>query len=296
MNYPTIKQLRYFIALVDYTHFGKAAKSCFVSQSAFSVAIKELENTLNGRLVDRTNKSVTVTNLGRDVYNQAKIVINDLSYLIEISQGNKVPLSGKLSLGIIPTIAPFIITDTIFSLREEYKDLELYLHEDMTLNLYKKLMTGDLDVILIALPYALKNTETMDLFNDKFSLAYSKNSKWIDFYENNVTLNDESVLLLEDGHCMREHAISACNIKNYNKVSHYSASSVLTLVEMVRSDIGVTFLPEMSLTSTLVQQSGLVIQPMSSESFRGIGLVWRKGSSRTKEFTLLGEFIRNKYN
>ncbi len=293
MNYPTIKQLKYFIALAEHSHFGKAAESCFVSQSAFSVAIKELENILNGRLVDRTNKSVTITNLGKDVYQQTIIVFKELSNLIDITEGSKSPFSGKLALGIIPTIAPFLLPLFVSGLQEKYRQLELYLHEDMTLLLYDKLMKGDLDVILVALPYALKNIEKEILFRDNFHLAYQKDSKWIRKKGGKFTPNNESVLLLEDGHCMREHALSACKIKSYDAISRYSASSILTLVEMVKSDIGVTYLPEISLTSHLIKQSGLDIQALEKDSYREIGLVWRKGSLKADEFHLLGKFIKN---
>ncbi len=296
MNYPTIKQLRYFIALVDHNHFGKAAESCFVSQSAFSVAIKELENILNGRLVDRTNKSVTVTNLGRETYNQAKFVMSNLSHLVELAQGNKSPLSSKLSLGIIPTIAPFILSKLLIKLQNSYPKLEMYLREDMTLNLYKKLMSGELDVLLLALPYNLKNVETLSLFKDKFYLAHAPDSQYIkndDYILENIV--DESVLLLEDGHCMREQAISACNIKNINKISNYAASSVLTLIEMVKSDLGITYLPEISLNSKLINSSEIRTKELDVDSYREIGLVWRKGSTRTEEFKLLGQFIKQNY-
>ena len=293
MNYPTVKQLRYFIALVDHNHFGKAAMSCFVSQSAFSVAIKELESTLNGRLVDRTNKSVTVTNLGRETYNQAKIVMAELSRLVDISQGNQVPLSGRLSLGIIPTIAPFIMSKFIKELQDEHPQLQLFLYEDMTLKLYEKLIKGDLDAILMAMPYALKNIESLSLFNDKFYLAYHPHTKWLKKQGKISVPVDESILLLEDGHCMREHALSACHVKSLDKVSQFAASSVLTLVEMVKSDMGITYLPEMSLDSHLVKQANLSIDPLETKGYREIGLVWRKGSSRANEFKLLGDFIIN---
>lgn len=292
MNYPTIKQLRYYIALVEHNHFGQAAQSCYVSQSAFSVAIKELEIILDAHLVDRTNKSVTVTTIGKETYTQAKVVIQELSQLVELSHGSKKPLSGKLSLGIIPTIAPFLLSKFVFDLQNKYQDLELYLNEGMTLNLYDKLINGDLDVILIALPYALKQVESMPLFKDNFNLVYKTNSKWIKSSKHSNMPLDESVLLLEDGHCMRNHALSACKFESLDKISNYSASSILTLVEMVKSDIGVTYLPEMSLDSHLIAQSNLEIQSLDNESYREIGLVWRKGSSRVNEFKLLGEFIK----
>lgn len=290
MNYPTVKQLRYFIALVENNHFGKAAMSCFVSQSAFSVAIKELESTLNGRLVDRTNKSVTVTNLGRETYIQAKIVMQELSRLVDISEGNRRPFTGKLSMGVIPTIAPFLINQFIFSLQDDNPKLELSVNEDMTLNLYDKLMAGELDVILVALPYELKNTESLTLFDDRFHLAYHPQSKWVKKQGAKIIPNDESVLLLEDGHCMRDHALSACQLKSYEKISKYVASSMLTLIEMVKKDIGVTYVPEMSLDSTLIT-SDIAIHRLEKNSCRQIGLVWRKDSSRANEFKMLGEYI-----
>jgi LysR family hydrogen peroxide-inducible transcriptional activator len=292
MNYPTVKQIRYYIALVEKNHFGKAAESCFVSQSAFSVAIKELENTLGGRLVDRTNKSVTVTNLGREAYNQACLVMEELSRLVDLTESDKKPLSGKLTLGIIPTIAPFLLTKFINKLHNGYPDLELHLQENVTLDLYKRLQNGEIDVILMALPYPLKNVETKTIFKDKFYLSYRKESKWISSKGKAPLLNNGSVLLLEDGHCMREHAISACHLNKDDKVSQYTASSILTLIEMVKSDIGVTYLPEMSLDSPIVKQSNLVLQSLSDESYRDIGLVWRKGSSRKIEFDLLAQFIK----
>jgi LysR family hydrogen peroxide-inducible transcriptional activator len=292
MNYPTVKQLRYYIALVEQNHFGKAAERCFVSQSAFSVAIRELENTLGGRLVDRTNKSVTVTNLGKEAYIQAQLVIKELSRLVELTETDKTPLTGKLSLGIIPTIAPFLLTKLVSELRNSYPQLELHLQENVTLNLYTRLMSGGLDVILMALPYALKNVEKKTIFKDKFFLSYKKHSKWIKQRGKAPLLNDGSVLLLEDGHCMREHAISACHLNKDNKVSQYTASSILTLIEMVKNDIGVTYLPEMSLESPIVKQSDLEIQSLKDNSYRDIGLVWRKGSSRKEEFDLLAQFIK----
>jgi len=291
MNYPTVKQLKYFIALVENNHFGKAAEKCFVSQSAFSVAIKELENILNSHLVDRTNKSVTVTNLGRETYAQAKIIMHKLSQLVEISRGGNKPLSGKLSLGIIPSVAPFILSKFVLDLQQQYQQLELYLYEGMTLNLYEKLIKGDLDLILIALPYDLKNTESLTLFKDDFHLAYRQDSRWIS--SKHKQPDDDSILLLEDGHCMRDHALSACNLKK-NKISRYAASSILTLIEMVKSDIGITYLPKMSLDSSLIKQSNLIIKKSNIDSYREIGLVWRKGSSRSDEFKLLGQYIKQR--
>lgn len=297
MNYPTIKQLRYFIALVDNNHFGKAADSCFVSQSAFSVAIKELENVLNGRLVDRTNKSVTITNLGKETYNQAKFVMSNLTHLVQMTNDTKTPLSSKLSLGVIPTIAPFLLPKFLIDIQKEYPKLELFLKEDMTLNLYAQLMKGDLDVILIALPYELRNVEFMELFKDSFYFVSAKNSKKFKNDKNDLNnIKNEGILLLEDGHCLKDHIISACNIKSVDKISQFEASSILTLIEMVKNDLGVTFLPEMSINTKSVDKKYLDIKKMPEGNHRKIGMVWRKGSTRSKEFKLLANYIIKKNN
>lgn len=292
-NLPTTKQLRYFVALEKYRHFGKAAQACHVSQPAFSVAIRELESLLNTQLVDRTNKSVTITQTGKDVAVQARLVLRDLEGLVDIARENLRPLCGRLNLGVIPTIAPFLLPKLLPKLRRFYPELELYLTEDQTERVYEKLMEGDLDLILIALPYDLKNTESMHLFNDRFYLACRKNTQFIDPDNYSIdALPEYSILLLEDGHCLREHALSACKIRNQDKISNVSASSMLTLVQMVDSDLGITFLPEMALSSSLLKNTRLKTWPVKPVSYREIGLVWRKGSTRTREFRLLGEFIK----
>ncbi len=297
MNHlPTTKQLRYFVALEQIGHFGKAAEACFVSQPAFSVAIRELENTLNIQLVDRTNKNVTVTSLGRDIAMQARQVLRDLEALVDIAQGNQQPLTGQLKLGVIPTIAPFLLPKLLPALRKSYPDLKLYLKEDLTERIYGSLMDGDLDIILIAMPYDLRNVTEMPLFKDHFFLAHQAKSALVDPRHYQVSeLPEDSILLLEDGHCMRDHALSACNIKNADKVSHITATSLLTLVQMVDADLGVTYLPEMAIGSPLLRNTRVKTTSLDPESFREIGLVWRKASTRSEEFELLGRFIKDNY-
>ena len=297
MNHlPTTKQLRYFVALEQYGHFGKAAEACFVSQPAFSVAIRELENTLNIQLVDRTNKNVTVTSLGRDIATQARQVLRDLEELVDIAQGNQQPLTGQLKLGVIPTIAPFLLPRLLPALRKSYPELKLYLKEDLTERVYASLMDGELDIILIAMPYELRNVTEMKLFEDHFFLAHQAKSTLVDPRHYQVSeLPEDSILLLEDGHCMRDHALSACNIKNADKVSHITATSLLTLVQMVDADLGITYLPEMAIGSSLLRNPRIKTEALDSDSFREIGLVWRKASTRSEEFELLGQFIKDNY-
>ncbi|MCP5089848.1 MAG: LysR family transcriptional regulator [Gammaproteobacteria bacterium] len=295
MKTPTIKQLKYFVALTESEHFGRAAERCFVSQSAFSNAIKELEETLTAQLVDRTNRNVTITANGREVAVQARLVLRDLDSLVETARGQNEPLAGELRLGVIPTIAPFVLPDALPAIRKQYPDLRLLLTEDQTQRIYARLMGGDLDVLLMALPWEMQGVEELALFRDAFCLACHENTQHVEpeNYRFN-RLDSDSVLLLEDGHCLREHALAACKIRNTQKVSRFGASSLLTLIEMVDADLGVTFLPEMARGSSLLRNTRVKLHSMGEKSYRTIGLVWRKGSRRAEEFRLLGEFFRNR--
>ncbi len=291
-HYPTFKQLRYFVALVEQKHFGRAAVQCFVSQSAFSIAIQELETLLDANLVDRTNRRVTITAVGQEVAVLAKLCIQDLSALVELARGESRPLQGSLQLGVIPTIAPFLLPRVLRTLRKSYPSLKLFLHEDMTERLHRQLLEGELDVVLLALPYDLTGVETMDLFDDRFRLAARAGTSLVDpqHYKFN-RLNEGSVLLLREGHCLREHAIEACKLRDSRKRSRVSASSLLTLIEMVDADLGVTFLPEMAVGSALLQGTQVRTYPLGDKSYRTVALAWRRGSPRGVEFRALGEFI-----
>ena len=292
MKTPTIKQLQYFVALTEIEHFSRAAERCYVSQSAFSNAIKELETTLDAELVDRTNRSVTITATGQAVAVQARLVLRDVESLVENARGRKEPLAGDLRLGVIPTIAPFMMPEALPRLRHRYPELRLFLIEDQTQRIYERLMDGELDVLLMALPWPMQGVEELSLFRDAFCLACHEDTKLVDpdNYRFN-RLDSESVLLLEDGHCLRDHALAACKIRNTQKVQPFGASSLLTLIEMVDADLGITFLPEMARDSSLLANTRVRLHAMNDNSYRKIGLVWRKGSRRIEEFRLLGKFF-----
>ena len=177
-------------------------------------------------------------------------------------------------------------------LRKHYPDLQLYLVEDTTARVHQKLLDGELDLIIIALPIALRGVEIETLFQDPFHLACRSRSQLID--PKNYLIEDlaqESILLLEDGHCLRDHALAACQIRDLNQVSRFAASSLLTLIEMVDADMGITFLPEMAEGSPLLKGTKVKTHPLTEKSFREIGIAWRSGSRRNEEFHLLGKFI-----
>ena len=292
MRYPTVRQLEYFLALVDTGHFGRAAAFCFVSQSALSSGIAELEQVLGVQLVDRTNRRVTVTSIGQRIAVQARLCLQDLDSLVELAQGAGEPLAGELRLGIIPTIAPFVLPEVLPKLRRKHPKLQLYLAEGQTDKIYRQLMDGDLDVILLALPWEMRGVETEELYRDGFCLAYRDGTKRVDPENYRINrLDADSVLLLEDGHCLRDHALAACKIRNSQKVAPFAASSLLTLVEMVDADLGITFLPEMARDTSILRNTRVKLAPLGEDSYRTIGLAWRKGSRRADEFRMLGRFF-----
>jgi len=292
MRLPSTRQLQYFVALVEKGHFGQAADASFVSQSAFSNAIKELESILDTQLVDRTNRQVTITASGQQIATQARLALRDIEGLVELAAGEKRPLSGELRLGVIPTIAPFLLPAALPGLRRKYPDLKLYLSEDQTQRIYERLMDGELDLLLLALPWEMRGVDVQSLFKDRFCLASRKGTSRVDPENYRFSrLDVDSILLLEDGHCLRDHALAACKIRNTQKVQRFAASSLLTLVEMVDADLGITFLPEMAAGSALLRNTRVQMHPMKDQSHRNIGLAWRKGSGRVEEFRLLGEFF-----
>lgn len=292
MHLPTVKQLRYFVALSEHKHFGRAAESCFVSQSAFSIAIQELEALLKVQLVDRTNKRVTITRIGEDIAVQARLSLRDLETVVDIARAQREPLAGALRMGVIPTIAPFLLPKLLPALRKRFPRLELLLKEDLTQRLYAALLAGDIDLMLYAEPYDLSGVTTQALFDDRFVLAYHEGTRLVDPNHYRYSrLDAASVLLLEDGHCLRDHAISACRIRDFAKVRPFTATSLLTLIQMVDSDLGVTFLPEMAVGSSLLRGTRVKTTDIKEKSHRTIALAWRKGSARGDEFRQLGEFI-----
>jgi LysR family hydrogen peroxide-inducible transcriptional activator len=292
MRLPSTRQLQYFVALVETGHFGRAAEATFVSQSAFSNAIKELENTLDTQLVDRTNRQVTITAMGQQIATQARLVLQDIDELIELAAGQRQPLTSDLRLGVIPTIAPFLLPGALPRLRRKHPLLKLYLAEDETQRIYERLMDGELDVLLLALPWEMRGVDVLPLFRDPFRLACREGTKRVDPMNYRFNrLDADSILLLEDGHCLRDHALAACRIRNTQKVQRFAASSLLTLIEMIDADLGISFLPEMSAGSALLKNTRVKLYPLAESSYRQIGLAWRKGSNRVEEFKLLGSFL-----
>jgi LysR family transcriptional regulator, hydrogen peroxide-inducible genes activator len=290
---PSTRQLQYLIALDRYKHFGRAAESCFVSQPAFSVAIKELESLLNVQLADRTNKTVTITNIGQEIIAQSRLALRDIDGIIDIANRYQSPLSGVVRVGIIPTIAPFLLPKLLPRIRKAFPQLKLHLLEDQTDKIDEQLKSGSLDFLILALPYDLHNIEKCSLFDDPFHLAFHRKTRLFDPRSPRIDqLPDESILLLEYGHCLREQAMSVCKIRNVKKISRINANSLLTLIQMVDADLGVTYLPELALQSSVLKHTQVKTCVTDAANNRQIAMVWRRGSLRSDEFMELGRFIK----
>ncbi|MCY4420409.1 MAG: LysR substrate-binding domain-containing protein, partial [Gammaproteobacteria bacterium] len=202
------------------------------------------------------------------------------------------PLTGPLKMGVIPTIAPFLLPKILPAIRRRFPDLELYLKEEQTKKIHTLLQQGELDILLLALPVALTNTESMSLYTDAFKLAYKQGTRLIDPQDFTPSkLNQGVILLLEDGHCLREHALSACNLSRLEETNKFSASGLYSLIQMVNSDLGVTFIPQMAIDGGLLENTQVVTQDLKDHAYREIGLAWRKSSVRKQEFGLLADVI-----
>lgn len=289
---PTVKQLRYLVALEKHLHFGRAAAACFVTQSAFSTAIKELETSLGVSLVERTSRRVVMTSTGRLIAQRARLTLLDLEGIVDIAKTVQEPLSGVLKVGVIPTVAPFLLPKILPHIRRRFPKLDIYLKEEQTGNIHRLLLAGELDVLLLALPYELTDTETISMFNDPFKLAYKKGTSLFDPHSLSPDgLKEGSIFLLEEGHCLREHILRACNVWHVDKLNRFSAGSLHSLIQMVAADLGVTFVPQMAVDGGLLRNTDIQVGDLKDGAYREIGLAWRKSSVRKPEFKLLADTI-----
>ena len=290
---PSLRQLRYLVELADRLHFREAAEASFVTQSTLSAGIKELESLLGVQLVERDTRMVRITAVGEEVVARARGLLAAAADLVAVAKGAAEPLTGLLGLGAIPTIAPFVLPRLLPALRRRYPKLQLYLREDQTDRLLERLRAGQLDMALIALPYDTGELLVRELFRDEF---------WFVAREDDPHAKDKAVavkqldpgqiLLLEEGHCLRDHAIAACGTRLANAESRIEATSLNTLIQMVEGGLGVTLLPEMSLKAGVLKGTRLIARPFAPHvPSRTVALVARRGSARGRDFELLADFI-----
>lgn len=293
MNLPTIKQLQYLTTLYEHGHFGRAAEACFVTQSTLSAGLRELELALDATLVERTKRVVRFTPLGEKVARKAYNVLREVTEIAQLARAAGRPLAGELRLGVIPTIAPFFLPKVLPMLRRSYPDLKLYLREEMSHVACDALMRGLLDCVLLALPYGCGDVQAAELFDDELVAALHETDEFtLPDAVSPSDLDSDHLLLLEDGHCLRNHALAACDRPDLRGERAILGTSLHTLVQMVDNELGVTLLPRMAVDAGILEGTRVVTRPLSSEQAkRRIALVWRRKSPREDEFRLLADFF-----
>lgn len=290
---PTIKQLQYLVALREHGHFGKAAEACFVTQSTLSAGLRELESLLGVVLVERTRRMVRFTALGEKVADKAVRVLREAEELAEMARSEGRPLHGELRMGVIPTIAPFLLPAMLPRLRSEWPDLKLYLREETSQAACEALHRGQLDCVLLALPYACGDVDCAPLFNDRLFVAFPRGEAPDGASVGVEAIDEERMLLLEDGHCLKDHALSACNRPDLRAQAAMMGTSLHTLVQMVDNGLGLTFIPSMAIEAGILQGTQVLAKPLNSDhGFRRIALIWRRSSPREREFQLLAATLR----
>lgn len=291
---PTIKQLQYLVALHEHGHFGRAADASFVSQSTLSAGIRELESLLGVTLVERSRRVVRFTALGEQVVEKANRLLREAEELSDLVQAAGKPLSGQLRMSVIPTIAPFMIPRLLPRLRKERPDLKLMLREETSQDALESLHHGRADCVLLALPFDIGEVEVEHIADDRLFVAFPKGDPRDPPEQVPPEMIDQGrLLLLEDGHCLRDHALAACNRSELRASASMIGTSLHTLVQMVDNDLGLTMLPEMALDAGILANTEVVARPVASETAkREIVLVWRKNSPREEDFRLLAEELR----
>jgi len=288
----TLKQLRYFAALAETLHFGKAAKLCNVSQPALSMQIKDFEAHLGVTLVERGSTKLLLTLEGQEIAKRARDILMSVQDLTEIAAHRHHPLAGRLRLGVIPSIGPYLLPKLLPEAHRAYPDLELSLRESLTQTLVNDLLDGHLDLLVLALPVEPDEIETMALFEDRFSVALPQDHGLT--ARESVTeeeLSGEHLLLLEEGHCLRDQALAVCQSV---QTDEFRASSLTTVVQMVANGYGVTILPALSLAAEVGSSGPIAILPFAEPvPFRTIGLAWRRTSPHKEEFIELGRLIQD---
>lgn len=290
---PTLRQLHYLDALDRARNFGRAAEASNVTQSTLSAAIKDLESTLGVALVDRGTRRVVFTPAGEEVLRRGRALLEAADDLVAAAAATRAPLSGLLRLGVIPTIGPFLLPKILPGLRRAFPKMKLVLVEDQTARIVDQLESGALDVLLLALPCDCGSAETLDLFEDDFLATMPKGHRLAAMESvPPKSLGEEPLLLLQEGHCLRSHALSVCNFADPSLGPAVEATSLHTLVQMVDGGLGVTLMPKMAIDAGIIRGTDLATRPLDADPrSRTIGLAWRRGTGRREDFQLLGNAI-----
>ena len=290
---PTLKQLQYLVALRDHGHFGRAAEACFVTQSTLSAGIRELETLIGVVLVERTRRVVRFTPLGDGIADKARRVLREAEELSDMARAAGRPLSGEMRMSVIPTIAPFMLPSILPRLRADYPDLKLFLREEPSGAACEGLHNGRTDCVLLALPFACGEVSSEPLFDDRLFVAFQEGDLPDPTPAIPASAIDEHrLLLLEDGHCLKDHALAACNRPELRAEATMLGTSLHTIVQMVDNGLGMTLLPEMAIDAGILEHTSIFARPLDAPgAVRHVTLVWRRASPREKDFRLLARTL-----
>jgi len=294
---PTLRQLQYLKLLVEHGGFGKAAEAAHVTQPTLSAGIQELERILGAPVVDRARSGLILTDVGEAALAKARIILNEADELVQAARSAGQPLTGRFRLGVIPTIAPFLLPRALPLLRSRFPGLRLYLREDLTQRLIAALKSGHLDAALIALPFDMTGLDSAHVAHDEIVAALPAGHPLAAQERTRPSeLEGGDLILLEDGHCLRDHALAACGLRpprQSDAEATFAATSLPTLVQMVGSGLGVTLLPSMAVAAGLTEGAPIEIRPLQADDpTREIVVAWRSGSIRGAEGRLLAETLR----
>jgi LysR family hydrogen peroxide-inducible transcriptional activator len=287
----TLRQMRYFDALATTRHFGRAAELVHISQPALSAQIMDMEEYLGAKLVERTRQNTILTPKGEEVLHHVRLILHQVDVLEQTARKGGGTLEGLIRIGIIPTVAPYLVPQFIPHLRRTYPDVEVELREAVTDRLMADLSTGKLDAVIAALPLEIDGIQTRPLFADRFFMAVAENGD--DVLMSPLTeheVNVDRLLLLEEGHCLRDQALAVCST-NKRSLVNFGATSMATLLQMVSHDMGMTLIPEMAIATETSRNSIRIVPFADPQPSREIGLVWRRSNHRGKEMEALAEAI-----
>ncbi|PHP66982.1 LysR family transcriptional regulator [Zhengella mangrovi] len=287
----TLKQFRYFEALARHGHFGRAADACSISQPALSMQIRELEETLGTELFERGARQVRLTNFGEEFALRVRDILRSVDELGDLARASRDRLVGRLRIGVIPTIAPYLLPEIITSLSGLHDGLEIHVRETLTSRLVEELAEGRIDTAIVALPVSEPALTEVALFNEKFVLVRPDADRDKPVPDRD-TLREMRLLLLEEGHCFRDQALSFCNLRSARPRELLDGSSLSTLVQMVGSGIGVTLIPEMAVPVETRSAAVSVVHFKDPQPARTIGMIWRKSSPLAAQLHQISDIVR----
>jgi LysR family hydrogen peroxide-inducible transcriptional activator len=289
-----LRDLRYLVALADERHFGKAAERCYVSQPTLSAQVRKLEEYLGVPLVERQPKRVALTATGEKVVQRARVLLQEADAIVELAKSDRDPLAGALKLALIPTVGPYLLPHVVGRFRKDLPRLKLMLYEYQTQQLLERLRAGEIDVGILALPVEPDGLDSTELYDEPFMLAVPAAHPLADQERIRIDdLRDETLLLLEDGHCLRDQALEVCGRFRVHEAQDYRATSLETLRQMVAAGHGVTLLPEFAAETPIGTARGLKIKPFARPApGRTIGAVWRRSTTRAPAIEAIAAAIR----